>query len=473
VGKDLTLAVNSPPHPSSSNSGKSSLRAWRVNSVGSLPVVLSESSKTWVKVRRTPQNRQMNEAISFIFIWIYALFLALKASRMHFSPISVFLGLANLVYTGLNFQLLRGLRNLSLAHFSTDAGLQAEDKPLSLPKVTVLIAARNEALRISKCLDSLLVQDFDTTRLQIIIVDDRSDDGTADLLREYANRWPGRLTLVSVTKTFPNFSPKKYALSQGMKVASGDIILTTDADCIMSKSWVSSVVAEFGPKTGLVLGMTSYYPMGKPGIVWGTEALEFISYGIVAAGLVGLRFPVHGNANNIAYRREVYLEAAGFATHSNIISGDDDFLIQSINKLGHWEIRYSVLAESQVQTEPPLSLGQFWEQRKRWASKCSLYEPKQTAFLIAIFSYYSLIPLCILLGFFDQQLLYLGLISWAIKTGTDYIVMREGLRLFSKQSLMRWFPTTCLMHIPLIIAAVIAGTFGGFTWKDQRVKRKL
>jgi cellulose synthase/poly-beta-1,6-N-acetylglucosamine synthase-like glycosyltransferase len=203
------------------------------------------------------------------------------------------------------------------------------------------------------------------------------------------------------------------------------------------------------------------------------EALEFISYGIVAAALIGLGFPIHGNANNIAYRRKVYAEAAGFATHANIVSGDDDFLIQSIHKLGRWKIRYSIHPQSQVETEPPLSLRQFWEQRKRWASKCSFYEPKQALFLSAIFGYYSLIPACLVLGLFSRSYLYIGLASFLIKTSTDYLVMRRGLGIFSKSELLRWFPITCLTHIPLILAAVLAGSFGEFTWKGQRVRRKL
>ena len=70
MGTDLTLAVSSPPQPRSTSSGKSSLRAWRTNSVGSLPVVFRESSKTRDKVRRTPENRQI---IGTDFFYIYLL----------------------------------------------------------------------------------------------------------------------------------------------------------------------------------------------------------------------------------------------------------------------------------------------------------------------------------------------------------------------------------------------------------------
>ncbi|MDB5105371.1 MAG: glycosyltransferase, group 2 family [Fibrobacteres bacterium] len=383
---------------------------------------------------------------------------------MVFPPLLVFLGTANTIYAYLNLKLLKGLANLSKPRPAP---------PTPLPTVTVLIAARNEEDRIRSCLECLRLQDYDMGKLQVIVVDDRSTDGTASILKEYADRWPGRFDPVSLTATAPGFSPKKYALSQGLLKATGEIIVTTDADCIMSPAWISTLVSEFGEDTGLVLGMTSYYSMPKETFGAGIQALDFLSHGVVAAALIGLRFPVHGNANNIAYRRKVYDQSAGFASHGGIVSGDDDFLIQSIHKLGRWRIRYSVQPESQVQTEPPLSIRQFWEQRKRWASKTSLYQSKQTAFLAGIFAYYSLIPVCILAGIFHRGLLAVGLASWGVKLVSDWLVMRKGTRLFAKPGLMRHYAGTSLVHIPLIIAAVLAGSFGEFTWKGTIHRRRV
>lgn len=385
------------------------------------------------------------------------------ANPILFPPVLVFLGIANSIYAYLNLKLLRGLDRLAGARTG------APRKPL--PRVTVLIAARNEEARIQKCLDCLRLQDYGWDKLEIIVVDDRSDDTTPEILRESAATWPGRFVPVTLTATAAGFSPKKYALSRGLEQATGEIIVTTDADCIMAPGWISALVSEYGPETGLVLGMTTYYPSESPAAGAGIQALEFLSHGIVAAALIGLRFPVHGNANNISYRREVFDQSAGFA--SGIVSGDDDFLIQSVHRLGKWRIRYSVKPESQVRTEPPASLGEFWEQRKRWASKTSLYQPRQTAFLSGIFAYYGSIPLCLLAGIFHRGFLLAGIASFFVKMATDWLVMMKGARLFGKPGLMRHFPATSVVHIPLIIGAVLAGTFGGFTWKGQRHRRKV
>jgi cellulose synthase/poly-beta-1,6-N-acetylglucosamine synthase-like glycosyltransferase len=386
------------------------------------------------------------------------------ANMMVFPPLLVFLGAANTIYAYLNLKLIRGLNNLSRIRPAP---------PSPLPSVTILIAARNEEARIRKCLDCLRAQDYPWDKLQIVVVDDRSTDATAAILREYAEGWPGRFNAISLVETATGYSPKKYALSRGLIQATGEIIVTTDADCIMSPAWISTLVSEFGENTGLVLGMTTYYKLETEVPGAGIQALDFLSHGVVAAALIGLRFPVHGNANNIAYRRKVYDQSAGFASHGRIVSGDDDFLIQSIHKLGQWRIRYSVQPESQVQTEPPLSIGQFWEQRKRWASKTSLYGRKQTVFLSGIFAYYGLIPLCIVGGFFSPGLLAAGLLSWGVKFASDWLVMRKGARLFAKPELMRHYLGTSLIHIPLIIGAVLAGSFGEFTWKGQKHRKRV
>jgi cellulose synthase/poly-beta-1,6-N-acetylglucosamine synthase-like glycosyltransferase len=377
-------------------------------------------------------------------------------------PFWLVLGPANAIYALLNAQLVVGLNRLG--------------PPLPLPsarkpKVSVLIAARNEEARIRQCLDCLEAQDYPRELTEILVVDDRSTDGTAAILKGYADRIPG-FRYLTLGETAAGFSPKKYALSQGLRLATGEIIITTDADCIMAPRWITSLIAEFDPGTGLVSGLTTYYDAGS-GLWNGVQALEFFSYAVVAAALIGLKFPVNGNANNLAYRREVYDAVAGFTSHGGIVSGDDDFLIQSIHKEGRWGIRYAVVPESQVRTEPPSDLRQFWEQRKRWASKCSLYQPKQVAFLALIFAYYLSIPLALLAGIFQSEWLYLGLAGLAVKTASDWAVMRRAAKLFGKERLMRFFLPTAVLHIPLIIAAVFAGSFGEFTWKGQTHRRKV
>ena len=150
---------------------------------------------------------------------------------MLFPPLLVFLGAANSIYAYLNLKLLRGLSNLARPRTAP---------PFPHPNLTQLNAAPNQQTPIRQFQDCLRLQDYPWDKLQIVVVNDRSTDATEDILRDYAIRWPGRFNAITLTETAPGYSPKKYALSRGLLQATGDIIVTTDADCIMAPAWIST-----------------------------------------------------------------------------------------------------------------------------------------------------------------------------------------------------------------------------------------
>ncbi|HEX2613299.1 MAG TPA: glycosyltransferase [Fibrobacteria bacterium] len=375
-------------------------------------------------------------------------------------------------YALLDLRLIRGLERLQEGS-SRDP---LEPSSVDLPVVTVLVAARDEEANLPRTLDALLAQDWPRDKLQVVVADDRSTDGTAAVLADYVARHPGLVEAVTVTELPPGMSPKKNALARGLDAARGEWIAVTDADCVMGPGWLAALAAEFGGNTGMVLGLTAYEepPRGfEP--AEGTRALEFVSYGIVASGLIGLGFPVMGNANNLAYRRRAFDEAGGFARHGAVVSGDDDFTLQEIHATGKWSVRYCVNPKALVRTAPPENWARFWEQRKRWAGKTVHYRRKQVFFLSLIFAFYASIALLLLAGLFhlgDGSLGLLGLAGLAVKTAADFAVMKKGLELFGLSPLLRFFPFTAALHIPVMVGSFLAGTFGGFTWKGQKMRTK-
>lgn len=375
------------------------------------------------------------------------------------------------VYALLDLQLLRGLRRLDE---TPSPGNGDVTLPERTPDITVLIAARDEERNLPRTLDALRAQDYPADRVQVIVANDRSSDGTAEVLRDYAARYPGWLEWVDVTASTPGLSPKKNALLHGLARARGEWIATTDADCVMGPRWLSTLASRFDADAGMVLGVTSYlepergFTLGE-----GMQALNFESHSVTSAALVGLGFPVISNANNLAYRRTAFDEARAFELHGAVVSGDDDFILQEIHASGRWKIRFCADADARMRTNGPDDWRHYWEQHKRWASKCLHYRPPQVAFLMAVFAFYLSIPVLLMLGFWRPQLGLLGLAAFAVKTAADYVVMRAGLRRFGLSPLLRFFRPTALMHIPLILAAVVAGLTGSFTWKGQKMGTKV
>jgi cellulose synthase/poly-beta-1,6-N-acetylglucosamine synthase-like glycosyltransferase len=98
-----------------------------------------------------------------------------------------------------------------------------------LPKLTVIVAARNESLCIETCIRSLFRQDYPA--LEVVAVNDRSTDDTGEILDRLAVEFADRLRVNHVTTLPPGWFGKTHALDLGMKSASGSMVCFTDADC--------------------------------------------------------------------------------------------------------------------------------------------------------------------------------------------------------------------------------------------------
>ena len=105
------------------------------------------------------------------------------------------------------------------------------------PSVSVVISAHNESQNIGKCLDSILSQNYPPHKLEIIVVNDRSKDNTGLILEKYMNDH-SQIQIITINEVKPGISPKKNAITQGVNIATGDIIVTTDADCEASEDWI-------------------------------------------------------------------------------------------------------------------------------------------------------------------------------------------------------------------------------------------
>ncbi len=130
--------------------------------------------------------------------------------------------------------ILRKRRRLSARcpHSATKPSGMSESPP---PRVSVLIAAKDEEENIGPCVESLLEQDYANFKqaglLELIVVDDRSRDRTAEILADLRNRHKERLRVLTVTSIRDGYTGKTNAMREGMTVATGDWLLFTDADC--------------------------------------------------------------------------------------------------------------------------------------------------------------------------------------------------------------------------------------------------
>jgi len=247
------------------------------------------------------------------------------------------------------------------------------------PKISVVVAARNEEKTITALLESLAVQDYPGDLLEIIIVNDNSTDRTPIVVSEFISEYRQR-TGLNIRLIYNTFQGKKSAVRYGIEKSTGELIMTTDADCVVEPGWVRAF-ASFYARTGadMILGEVCQRP--DKGFVSLFGRLEFSALQAITEAAVVAGRPVMCNAANMAIKRDVYLKYSG-ALRDDIPSGDDIFLLHAV-KRGGGTIRYVADRAAAVVTAAAVKAAALFRQRARWASKAYYYRDGATLTLAA------------------------------------------------------------------------------------------
>lgn len=333
--------------------------------------------------------------------------------------------------------------------------------------VSILVPARNEEDHISRCLDSLISQDYSQDILEIIVIDDDSQDRTAEIVQSYCSRYPF-LRFISLNACPPGVSPKKRALQVGVEAAEGEIIFTTDADCWMSPRWISRMVTHFEAEVGMVVGYVAFAPKSEKTMFHKLQSIEFIGLTTAGIGSIGSGDPIIANGANLAFRKSTFKEVDGYRGTDHVISGDDDLLLQKINQNTNWNIRAAVAPDTIVLTQPISDLNAFMNQRIRWASKSLVYKKASLVwFLISTYILYLLLFVSIPISL--RFLIYYPypIMALLIKIGVDFLLIWKGTTIVKRQDLRKYFLAAELFQIPYVLYVGFAGILGQFEWKGR------
>jgi cellulose synthase/poly-beta-1,6-N-acetylglucosamine synthase-like glycosyltransferase len=333
------------------------------------------------------------------------------------------------------------------------------------PSVSVVLPARNEAEVLERTIRSLLAQDY-PGEYEIVVVDDRSSDATPAILAHYA-REHAKLRFRRITEPNPP-SPKKHALAKGIEMARGEIICTTDADCVFHPLWLRGMMSYFDESVGVVAGLTRFKVASSHEPFWQKlQNLDFMLQGYLAAGAIGMGIPSSCNGSNLAYRRTVYDSIVGFSDFAHEVSGDDVLFAQKISQATGWKTVYASAPETIVDSLPVPTLRELFHQRLRWASKGLAYRSSMKFLLFGLYFFYLLLfsmPFVVLLN--PSTLPFLGMIAlW--KLSWDWLVIYEGCRLFRQQDSLIHFVPFEVVHTIFTPLFGLGGLLLPFRWKGD------
>jgi len=339
--------------------------------------------------------------------------------------------------------------------------------------VAVLVPARNEEAHVESCIHSLLRQEYPKDLYRIIVIDDQSTDGTADIVRRLVRENPSRLTLLSVDQEPKEVSPKINALRFGVKESGSDLLFMTDADCEVSPEWISSTVRYFEGGVGVVTGTTLYKNNNTTSRqLFGIQFLDFLSHTACAAGAIGNGAVNNCNGSNMAIRRRAYDDVGGYDSLARLNSGDDSLLAQKISSSGTWQVRFNLDRSSFVTTGPVRTWKEFFRQRMRWAAQTANYRADALFFLVCSFFYYIVLTAVLIGSAFSPPWIMLFMIAFLPKLFVDYHILKKFTTFSGTQYLMHFYPQAALVHVPTVLVAVLGGFFGRFDWKGRATERR-
>ncbi len=334
---------------------------------------------------------------------------------------------------------------LGLAYFFTGLYLLAQklpekQKPLSLPGVAVLIAMRNEEAFIGNCLQSLTQQDYPLHLFDVYILDDRSTDRSAEIAHKMAEKQK-HFHLLSVTEDQNGLKGKMNVLAQGIRATDHEIILVTDADCVLPPAWISTQVSYFDEQTGMVGGLTSLSPGArtpvpdyKPNLFADLQALDWLYLQALAAGSAAAGKPITILGNNFGFRRTAYEAVGGFESLG--FSMTEDFaLMKALADQTSWKIRYTVDTQNMIFSQPVKNFGAFVKQRLRWTKGGRRARP----FAYVIVGLSVLAHSAILLTFALQVWKNATALALGLIIGMDFYIIRHITRVTGLQRLRSRF----------------------------------
>jgi len=233
--------------------------------------------------------------------------------------------------------------------------------------ISVVVAAKNESRNIPLLTNSLNNQNYPKDSFEVIIVDDNSEDGSFELIKEKIKDIPDFRVVKALNKELP---AKKGALTIGVSHAVNPFIVITDADCAPKKDWLKACSAAFQTGAGLIFGIAPF--VVKSSLVNHVSCFENLRAAMLTFAAAGLNIPYSARGGNFGFSREAFDKLGGYKGTMDTVSGDDDLLIREAVKN---KIKISVLtdAESFVYTNTPVNFKDYIKQKARHTSTSNYY----------------------------------------------------------------------------------------------------
>jgi cellulose synthase/poly-beta-1,6-N-acetylglucosamine synthase-like glycosyltransferase len=330
--------------------------------------------------------------------------------------------------------------------------------------VSIIIPCRNEEKNIGNCLQAILQQDYSSSLMEIIVADDHSGDNTKEVAERILLNSSYSWKYVKIDDSFSN---KKKAIEAAISQSSGELILVTDADCITTEKWISTIVSIYEEHHyQMICGPLSL--VNEDTICDKYQGLEVAGLSILAGAGIFSNNPLLCNGANIAYTRKAFDSVGGFKNIDSTPSGDDTLLLFKMRKQFPKEIGFAKNKNAIVYTQAQPNWHQFIQQRIRWASKGFASRNSLNSLVSLLVFVTNFLLFMYILG----SLVYFS-INWVfisclfLKFTIDFLLLTCATEFFDKRRLLLHFLTGEFITIVYVSWVGLTASFIGYSWKGR------
>ena len=366
--------------------------------------------------------------------------------------LELILGTVFLIYLLFIGQLIYGfnrMRRFSKAEFTPKTSF------------SIVVPFRNEKENLPNLLHSIALLNYPKELVEVILVDDDSDDEFRIQNLEF------RIQMVKNIRK--SHSPKKDAIETAIQIAKNNWIITTDADCLVQKDWLTTFDQYIQEnEVEMVASGVCYVP--KNGFLSAFQNLDFLSLQGATIGSFGINQPFMCNGANFAYSKSFFKELNGFQGNETIASGDDVFLLQKAVSFAPKKVGFLLAKESIVATKPAGTWSELFQQRVRWASKSTGYSSVYGKLLaLVVFGgnlAWIVSFLLWLVGLLDQNIFMLFV---ALKFLIDFILIYKTANFF--ESKLQYVLASSLLYPFFSVSVAAYSLFGKYSWKGRNFRK--
>jgi cellulose synthase/poly-beta-1,6-N-acetylglucosamine synthase-like glycosyltransferase len=328
---------------------------------------------------------------------------------------------------------------------------------------TVIVPARNESSYIRQCITDILRQEYDMTKLQVLVIDDHSDDNTVEIIKEIINENPHhRIKLICLSDVhLAHIKNKKQAITHAVEQINSDYFILTDADCTRGIEWLKTIdefVSLKAPKfvyAPVKFSATNFFET--------IQSFEFAGLVGIGASAIQIGYPNMCSAANLLVHTDTFKQVGGYAGNLHVASGDDEFLLHKVHRKYPNDVYFLKSDSAIVTTTPSSTIQQLNAQRKRWVSKSLKYENRYITFILVMAYLFNVL---IVWNIITNPIL--GVSMLLAKFLAEGLFLWPVLRFFRQQRYMLYLPIAEVFHILYVIIIGISANINGYEWKKRK-----